>query len=137
MRALSGSYSGVVGLPLYETVALLQGAGYRSTRTGSTPPRSCRERRAAAECPICGKAADKAYRPFCSKRCADVDLNRWLGGQYAIPPASSRFRGRRGSAGLRPRTSAATLLGLRGDSRGGTGGWECGSDLRASVRQSD
>lgn len=25
------------------------------------------------------------YRPFCSKRCADVDLNRWLGGHYAIP----------------------------------------------------
>lgn len=36
-------------------------------------------------CPICGKPADFAARPFCSKRCADVDLHRWLGGAYAIP----------------------------------------------------
>jgi endogenous inhibitor of DNA gyrase (YacG/DUF329 family) len=28
---------------------------------------------------------DARYRPFCSKRCADIDLNRWLGGVYAIP----------------------------------------------------
>ena len=37
------------------------------------------------KCPICGKPASIAYRPFCSKRCADVDLNRWLSGSYAIP----------------------------------------------------
>lgn len=36
-------------------------------------------------CPICGKDADKKYRPFCSKRCADVDLGRWLSGGYAAP----------------------------------------------------
>jgi endogenous inhibitor of DNA gyrase (YacG/DUF329 family) len=36
-------------------------------------------------CPICGKPAIEAMRPFCSKRCADVDLHRWLGGVYAIP----------------------------------------------------
>lgn len=36
-------------------------------------------------CPICGKPTVEAYRPFCSKRCADVDLNRWLTGAYAIP----------------------------------------------------
>ncbi len=36
-------------------------------------------------CPICGKAADAKYRPFCSRRCADVDLGRWLKGSYAIP----------------------------------------------------
>ena len=36
-------------------------------------------------CPICGKPADERWRPFCSKRCADVDLGRWLGGRYAIP----------------------------------------------------
>ena len=36
-------------------------------------------------CPICEKPTDKTYRPFCSKRCADVDLNRWLGEQYRIP----------------------------------------------------
>jgi len=38
-----------------------------------------------ASCPICGKPRDEAFRPFCSKRCADVDLNRWLSGVYAIP----------------------------------------------------
>ncbi|MBW4983715.1 DNA gyrase inhibitor YacG [Mameliella sp. CS4] len=36
-------------------------------------------------CPICTKATDPEYRPFCSKRCADVDLAKWLGGSYAIP----------------------------------------------------
>jgi hypothetical protein len=36
-------------------------------------------------CPICGKPTIERFRPFCSKRCADVDLNRWLSGSYAIP----------------------------------------------------
>lgn len=36
-------------------------------------------------CPICGKATEEAFRPFCSKRCADVDLHRWLSGGYSIP----------------------------------------------------
>ena len=36
-------------------------------------------------CPICGRARVHAFRPFCSRRCADVDLARWLGGVYAIP----------------------------------------------------
>jgi uncharacterized protein len=36
-------------------------------------------------CPICGKPAVEASRPFCSRRCADVDLNRWLSGVYAVP----------------------------------------------------
>lgn len=35
-------------------------------------------------CPICGSATEVAFRPFCSKRCRDVDLARWLGGGYAI-----------------------------------------------------
>lgn len=35
-------------------------------------------------CPICGKESDAKYRPFCSKRCADVDLARWLNGSYVI-----------------------------------------------------
>jgi endogenous inhibitor of DNA gyrase (YacG/DUF329 family) len=38
-----------------------------------------------AKCPICEKPAEAEYRPFCSKRCADVDLQRWLVGRYAIP----------------------------------------------------
>ena len=33
----------------------------------------------------CGKPVDPAFKPFCSKRCADIDLNRWLSGVYAIP----------------------------------------------------
>jgi len=36
-------------------------------------------------CPICGKPAAHELRPFCSRRCADVDLNRWLSGVYAVP----------------------------------------------------
>jgi uncharacterized protein len=39
----------------------------------------------SSRCPICNKPTDKAYRPFCSKRCADVDLQRWFSGSYAIP----------------------------------------------------
>ncbi len=37
------------------------------------------------KCPICGKPAEQRYRPFCSRRCANVDLNRWLSGAYAVP----------------------------------------------------
>ena len=36
-------------------------------------------------CPICGKPAAPAYRPFCSRRCADVDLGRWLTERYRVP----------------------------------------------------
>lgn len=38
-------------------------------------------------CPVCTKPVDAKYRPFCSRRCADVDLARWLNGSYAIPVA--------------------------------------------------
>ena len=36
-------------------------------------------------CPICGKPATPQAQPFCSERCRDVDLNRWLSGNYSIP----------------------------------------------------
>lgn len=36
-------------------------------------------------CPICHKPADKKYRPFCSRRCADLDLGRWMTGAYRVP----------------------------------------------------
>ena len=39
----------------------------------------------ARACPICGKPATEASRPFCSERCRQVDLNRWLSNSYAIP----------------------------------------------------
>ena len=40
---------------------------------------------AAKICPICKKPQDQRFRPFCSKRCADVDLSRWFKDSYAIP----------------------------------------------------
>lgn len=36
-------------------------------------------------CPICKKNTVADYRPFCSRRCADIDLGRWMTGAYAIP----------------------------------------------------
>ncbi|MFG5383160.1 DNA gyrase inhibitor YacG [Yoonia sp. R2-816] len=36
-------------------------------------------------CPICDRPTEARYRPFCSKRCADRDLGKWLTGGYAIP----------------------------------------------------
>jgi endogenous inhibitor of DNA gyrase (YacG/DUF329 family) len=42
----------------------------------ASPPRPC---------PICGKPAVPRYRPFCSPRCAQIDLGRWLKGNYSIP----------------------------------------------------
>jgi uncharacterized protein len=44
-----------------------------------------RKASAARSCPICGKSVESAFKPFCSKRCADIDLNRWLSGVYAVP----------------------------------------------------
>jgi hypothetical protein len=38
----------------------------------------------APRCPVCGKPPDEAYRPFCSRRCADVDLQRWLAGIHRV-----------------------------------------------------
>ncbi len=43
------------------------------------------DRPSAAKCPICGRPPALAYRPFCSNRCADVDLQRWFTGAYAVP----------------------------------------------------
>ncbi len=59
----------------------------RSRKTGDTGkvvplPRAGRRSRA---CPVCRAPAVHRYRPFCSKRCADIDLGRWLKGGYAIP----------------------------------------------------
>ena len=36
-------------------------------------------------CPQCGKPADPLHRPFCSKRCKDLDLGRWLNEDYRVP----------------------------------------------------
>jgi uncharacterized protein len=50
-------------------------------RPGNASPEAAK----AKPCPICGKPSTKENRPFCSPRCRDVDLNRWLSGSYAIP----------------------------------------------------
>jgi len=39
------------------------------------------------KCALCGKPQAEKFRPFCSKRCADLDLGRWLKGEYSIPGA--------------------------------------------------
>ncbi len=41
--------------------------------------------RKARPCPMCKKPSVEAFHPFCCKRCADVDLGKWLGGNYAVP----------------------------------------------------
>jgi uncharacterized protein len=46
--------------------------------------------RPARRCPVCGKPADARFRPFCSARCRQVDLGRWLAGDYAIPGEPER-----------------------------------------------
>jgi endogenous inhibitor of DNA gyrase (YacG/DUF329 family) len=50
---------------------------------GGAPARA----EAARKCPICGRPAQAEFVPFCSKRCADVDLHRWLSDSYRIPGA--------------------------------------------------
>ncbi len=42
-------------------------------------------------CPVCGAMSVKNDHPFCSRRCAGLDLGRWLNGAYSIPgPATSQ-----------------------------------------------
>jgi endogenous inhibitor of DNA gyrase (YacG/DUF329 family) len=53
-------------------------------------------------CPICGKKADEKFKPFCSRRCADVDLHRWLSGAYAVPVVPDEEPEQRTDDGIRP-----------------------------------
>jgi uncharacterized protein len=46
-------------------------------------------RRRPKKCPICGRPAEADTRPFCSRRCADEDLRRWLAGEYRVPTAEA------------------------------------------------
>lgn len=48
-----------------------------------------RENERTVRCPNCGRPAASDFRPFCSGRCKDIDLSRWLSGAYAIPAASA------------------------------------------------
>ncbi|MDR4308621.1 DNA gyrase inhibitor YacG [Chelatococcus sambhunathii] len=54
-----------------------------------TPEAASRPDRPPRPCPICQKMSVVAYRPFCSKRCADIDLSRWFSGVYAAPAVES------------------------------------------------
>jgi len=62
-------------------------SGTAGEATGAAPPATTTAdppARRARPCPICGALAVKAFHPFCSKRCADVDLHRWFSGSYRI-----------------------------------------------------
>ena len=48
--------------------------------------------RPARPCPICGRKSAGDTYPFCSKRCADVDLNRWLSNSYVVPSSEADER---------------------------------------------
>lgn len=55
----------------------------------SSEIRAVNDNRDKGKCPICKAPTNAAYKPFCSKRCADVDLHRWLTGGYAVPAVES------------------------------------------------
>ncbi len=57
------------------------------TQTGGGSGGSKRAVAGQAACPVCGKPAEAAHRPFCSDRCRKVDLNRWLSEAYRVPAA--------------------------------------------------
>jgi uncharacterized protein len=65
------------------------GAGRRKAAPKEAVKQAVKEsvKASAKPCPICGKPATSASRPFCSERCRDVDLNRWLSNSYTIPAA--------------------------------------------------
>jgi endogenous inhibitor of DNA gyrase (YacG/DUF329 family) len=65
------------------------GAGRRKAAPKEAEKQAAKEavKASAKPCPICGKPATEASRPFCSERCRDVDLNRWLSNSYTIPAA--------------------------------------------------
>jgi endogenous inhibitor of DNA gyrase (YacG/DUF329 family) len=64
-----------------------QGDGTKTVGTARRRPHICwmPDPTRGALCPICGKPVAEPFRPFCSRRCADVDLNRWFSGVYAVP----------------------------------------------------
>lgn len=45
------------------------------------------------KCPECGRPSDREAYPFCSTRCKEIDLNRWLSGRYVIPGPSDELSG--------------------------------------------
>lgn len=49
------------------------------------PSRKSKKPAKTPRCPQCGKPREQEFRPFCSRRCRDLDLGKWLNGAYAIP----------------------------------------------------
>ena len=43
------------------------------------------KKRKVGKCPGCGKLGQEKYQPFCSQRCADLDLAKWFNGGYSVP----------------------------------------------------
>ena len=70
------------------------------TDRSNTPP--LRAVRIETKCPVCGKSVAADSRPFCSKRCANIDLGRWLKESYRVPtdegPAEDDQEAPRGSS---------------------------------------
>jgi endogenous inhibitor of DNA gyrase (YacG/DUF329 family) len=59
-------------------------------RAGSKAGSAGREKAAeGGRCPICGRPRDPAHRPFCSKRCAEIDFGRWLKESYRVETEES------------------------------------------------
>jgi endogenous inhibitor of DNA gyrase (YacG/DUF329 family) len=71
-------------MPCNAGARLLRQHGVRMPERADSPAKNP-TKIPAKPCPICGKPAAEQSRPFCSKRCADVDLNRWLSGAYVVP----------------------------------------------------
>ncbi|MCF3641872.1 DNA gyrase inhibitor YacG [Rhizobium sp. TRM95111] len=59
---------------------------------GERPAARVEPLRKARPCPECGRPSVREHYPFCSSRCRDVDLNRWLSGAYAIPVADDETK---------------------------------------------
>jgi hypothetical protein len=55
---------------------------------------AAKSRRARRKCPVCGEPATDEFRPFCSRKCSKIDLNRWLSGRYVIPATEETPSGR-------------------------------------------
>lgn len=53
--------------------------------SGGASRKPSQKKSGGRSCSICRKPTAADFRPFCSKRCADIDLGKWLGGSYAIP----------------------------------------------------
>jgi hypothetical protein len=64
-----------------------------SAETGGEP-----ERRGAAPCPVCAGPMAVEHRPFCSARCREIDLHRWLAGVYRVPSEEPPEAGEAGEA---------------------------------------